>query len=283
MPDLTSIIMAIDFVEAHLKEPVSVVEIAEAASYSVYHFCRVFNRLTHHSPYDYLMRRRLAESARELIQTKRRIIDVALDYQFGSPEAYSRAFKRVFELQPRQWRQRGFMDARSVMPPLTLAHLEHRNGARRVRPTLERRGEMLVSGVVTLVSGKRRPFARLWTLLAHELDRKGLDGLLSYVGIASYPVNWEEHGFFYMVGIESDSHVHGSSLVTKSVPPSEYACFSFSGAYANIGFALDYGYHTWLPRSGHSLAHPLEIEVFGETQPGVGSEPRDMDILIPVA
>jgi AraC-like DNA-binding protein len=55
---------AIDFIEAHLRADVTVGDVAAAVSYSVYHFCRTFNQVTHYTPYDYLMRRRLAEAAR---------------------------------------------------------------------------------------------------------------------------------------------------------------------------------------------------------------------------
>jgi AraC family transcriptional regulator len=107
MSQIASICWAIDFVEAHLKEEITVADMADSAGYSLYHFCRTFNGLVHHTPYDYLMRRRLSESARELIRTDKRIIDIAFDYRFNSPETYSRAFKRMFGLQPSQWKEQG--------------------------------------------------------------------------------------------------------------------------------------------------------------------------------
>ncbi len=38
---------AIDFIEAHLQEDITVSDIAAAVSYSIYHFCRTFNQVTH--------------------------------------------------------------------------------------------------------------------------------------------------------------------------------------------------------------------------------------------
>ena len=243
----------------------------------------MFNRTTHHSPYDYLMRRRLAESARDLAETDLRIIDVALDYQFGSPETFSRAFKRMFGLQPRQWRNQGRLALRSAMSRLTLAHLEHRNGADHVRPVLEKRLGFQVAGIVTLVGGDRSTILGLWDLLPCELERAGLNKFGDYYGIASYPENWRSSGFFYMAGIEAgESEILGFSLVTKAIPSSEYACFAHRGSCGDVKLVLDYGYQTWLPRSDRSLAYPLEIECYGETLPGSDLETSDLEILIPV-
>ncbi len=283
MADLTPVVRAIDFVEAHLKDEITVADIAEAASYSVYHFCRVFNRFTQHSPYDYLMRRRLAESARELVETERRIIDVAFDYQFGSPEAFSRAFRRMFGLQPRQWKRRGGAGSRMAMARMTPAHLEHRNRPGGARPTLETRDAIQVAGVMTLVGSDRSAIPELWDLLARELERTGSVRAGSYYGIASYPENWQQRGFFYMAGIESGSpDVVGCTLVTKTMPPSDYARFAHKGPYGDVQLTLDYAYQTWLPRSGRSLAYPLEIECYGRSRPGPEDKALDLEILLPV-
>ena len=50
MADLESMARALAFIEAHLQEPVGVGDIAQAVSYSLYHFCRTFSRLTLHTP-----------------------------------------------------------------------------------------------------------------------------------------------------------------------------------------------------------------------------------------
>jgi AraC family transcriptional regulator len=76
-----------------------------AAGYSLFHFIRVFNAVTRHSPFDYLMRRRVSESAVFLhTYPDVRIIDVAVEYGFGSHEAFTRAFRRMFGLTPSSFR-----------------------------------------------------------------------------------------------------------------------------------------------------------------------------------
>ena len=104
-------LQAVAFIEDNLKGDIAVSDMAEAVSYSLYHFCRLFNRVIHHTPYDYLMRRRLSESALELLTTEASITDVAYAYGFNRPETYSRAFKRVLGMQPYQWKRQGHRDS----------------------------------------------------------------------------------------------------------------------------------------------------------------------------
>ena len=103
---LSAVHASIEFIESRLQEEISVADIAVATGYSLYHFIRTFNQIVHHSPYDYLMRRRLSEAARELLTNDRRILDISLDFCFHSHETFSRAFRRMFAVTPSQWRAR---------------------------------------------------------------------------------------------------------------------------------------------------------------------------------
>lgn len=98
---------AITYLETHLTEPTTVEQAAAAAGYSRHHFSRIFLALTGLTPTSYLRKRRLSEAARELVTSSKRILDIALDYQFGSQEAFSRSFKQEFGLSPGAYRRRG--------------------------------------------------------------------------------------------------------------------------------------------------------------------------------
>jgi len=127
---------ALTFIEDHLQEDIAVGDVAAAAGYSLYHFIRTFNQMVQHSPYDFLMRRRLSESARELLRSDRRILDIAMDYSFTSHETFSRAFKRMFDLQPSQWREHPRKHEQVLLPRLSDEYLAHINHADFVRPAL---------------------------------------------------------------------------------------------------------------------------------------------------
>ncbi len=256
-------IEAIDFIEHNLQEDITVADIAAAVSYSLYHFCRTFNKATHHTPYDYLIRRRLSESAQELMSTDKKIIDVAFEYQFNSPETYSRAFKRMFGVQPHRWRKRGSIDRRSLMPRLTGEHLEHIGKGDYLNAVLEEKAAFQVAGIMTLVRDDRSVISQLWDTLAQELEGTSITGCC--YGIAHYPKGWQERGYLYLAAVEAEPpEVSGSALVVRTVLSSRYARFIHKGPYDDLGLTLDYVYQTWLPKSGQRLAGPFEIECYGQ-------------------
>jgi AraC-like DNA-binding protein len=100
---------SIGFIEDHLHEPITVSDMADAAGYSIFHFIRSFNQVVCHTPYDYLMRRRLTKSAEDLVSSNRRIIDIAQDYCIGSQESFTRLFRRMFDETPGQCRAAGWV------------------------------------------------------------------------------------------------------------------------------------------------------------------------------
>jgi AraC family transcriptional regulator len=284
MPDVTLIAQAIDFVEENLREPIGVADMADAVGYSLYHFCRTFSRITHHTPYDYLMRRRLAEAAQTLLQCDDRIVDVAFEYQFSSHETFSRAFKRVFGTQPSQLRQRGCIDRPGPMTRLTRAHLEQINKGAYLRPVLVEMEAFQVAGFMALVLGEQAIIARLWSLLAKELESHTTDiGAGSHYGILSYPEDGEDHGFLYMAAFRiEEPESAGPALVLKSIPALSCARFIHKGPTTDLPLTLDYVYHTWLPKSGRQLSQPLVIEHYGQGYGGVHDDELEVEIYIPI-
>ena len=156
---LAAIYTALEFIEGHLRKDVTVADIAAAAGYSLYHFIRTFNQAVHHTPYNYLIRRRLSEASRELIISQRHILDIAFDYQFNNPETFSRAFKRMFGMQPSQWRSRGFTPYRSLLPALSLDYLAHINQRGISHPKIV---EIKTTHLIGLMSQGQENVSRLW-------------------------------------------------------------------------------------------------------------------------
>lgn len=98
---------ALDYIEEHLREDISLEEIARQAHSSLFWFHRVFALLVGDSLGEYLRKRRLNCAAVELVTTNQRIIDIAVKYGFSSHEAFTRAFSAHFGITPSQYRRSG--------------------------------------------------------------------------------------------------------------------------------------------------------------------------------
>jgi len=105
---------AVHFIEASLKEDIRVEDIAREFSYSPFHFTRIFTELTGVTPGVYLRKRRLEKAASE-IQAGRDILEVALDYRFGSQEAFTRSFKAHHRTTPGFHKKRGLDSHSSIL------------------------------------------------------------------------------------------------------------------------------------------------------------------------
>jgi len=92
-----------DYIEAHLTEPITPAQLAEAARYSPWYAARIFRELTGLAPADYLRRLRLSKSALRLRDEKLRVIDAAYDLGFESVDGYQRAFRREFGCNPKEY------------------------------------------------------------------------------------------------------------------------------------------------------------------------------------
>ncbi|GAK54216.1 transcriptional regulator [Candidatus Moduliflexus flocculans] len=272
--NLLSIANAIEFIEAHLQEETSVAAMADAACYSLFHFCRMFNTIAQHTPYDYLMRRRLSNAAQVLLATDQKIIEIGFDYQFNSPETFARAFKRMFGMNPNEWRKRGIIPLRSLMPRLTLAHLRQRTHPSFILPELEEWPTRYFAGLMTWIDAdNRQTAARLRACLQQEFGETAriYDIFLSTLSqrqkekITPLPVG-EGTG----VGFSGRCHFAGVEIasiencppafVIKTLPAGAYLRCSNPDGTEQRDLLRDYLYHTYLPQSRYALAFPLEIE-----------------------
>ncbi|WHY01419.1 AraC family transcriptional regulator [Neobacillus sp. DY30] len=95
---------AIDYMEEHLLDNITIESIAKQANVSVFHFQRIFSVLTDITVGEYLRRRRLTLAAQELSSTDSKIIDVALKYGYDTPESFSKAFRKQHGITPSQAR-----------------------------------------------------------------------------------------------------------------------------------------------------------------------------------
>ena len=244
---------AIGFIEDHLRDDITVGDMARAVSLSVYYFCRSFNQAAHHTPYDYLMRRRLAEAARDLVQTDRKIIEIAFDYQFNSPETFARAFRRVFGMQPTQWRKQGRCDRRLIMPRLTLAHLQHMAQGPYLRPVLIERPALHLAGLMTLVQEDLTVIDTLWGWFNHSIGSRCDLIERERWGVLQHAAD-ESAGCFYLLGVPvEDKAPPVTTWVTKTLPAQACARFIHKGLRRDLQLTLDYVYHTWLPQANVPL------------------------------
>lgn len=96
---------AITYIQSHLTDKLSVVEIAASAGYSASYFTHLFTEETGLSPYQFVVKSRI-EHAQQLLKTTRQTVqDIAFQCGFNSSANFCYTFKRVSGLSPHEYRK----------------------------------------------------------------------------------------------------------------------------------------------------------------------------------
>ena len=95
----------LETIEKHIGNEIQIEELANAAHLSLFYYQRLFSRLVKKPVREYIKLRRLARACEALRGTDSRILDIALDYGFGSHEAFSRTFKDAYNMTPTEYRE----------------------------------------------------------------------------------------------------------------------------------------------------------------------------------
>lgn len=91
---------AVEYIETHLNEDLSIDMIAKHVSLSPFYFQKGFSMLCGFTVGEYIRFRRLSLAASELVSTEKKIIDIALDYGYDSPDSFTKAFTRFHGITP---------------------------------------------------------------------------------------------------------------------------------------------------------------------------------------
>lgn len=94
----------IRFMDAHLREPVTLQDIADHVNICTRACQKAFQRYLHCSPMEYLQRRRIFYAAQRLALTDEPVTAIALDCGFSSPSYFSKQFRAQTGSSPVEYR-----------------------------------------------------------------------------------------------------------------------------------------------------------------------------------
>src|SRR3978361_628558 len=135
---------ALWYIESHLACPLTLDEIAGVAGVSRFHLVRAFGAARGLSVMRSGRARRLGKAARALAAGAPDILSLALDADYRSHEAFTRAFRDHFGVPPAAVRTAAFPDLLKLQEPRVMdsTALEHLNA-----PRFEISKPLLVAGI----------------------------------------------------------------------------------------------------------------------------------------
>ncbi len=293
----TGIQRAVDFIEAHIDEPLSYDDIARQAFSSRYHFQRVFGILCGWTLGEYIRNRRLALAGEALQSGGMRVIDAALKYGYDSPDSFARAFQRFHGVTPSQ--------ARAGAPLRSFSRLRVRirlEGGISMNYRIENKPEMILTGYGRRFAGA--PGARgeqeadfTMRTRPQQFLLMGLDSYKNLSCTASVVMNVDEEGFdFYLGRFLSDrtraemasefalGPQYAALFQDVMIPARTYAVFETERCRFPTTTFLDLRAQIvseWLPSSGYQLADAPEITMYNWFG-GDRREERYIELWMPV-
>lgn len=94
------------YVDAHIGEPITLADLADAAGLSRMYFAAQFRAATNLRPHEYVLRRRIDHAKALLAETADSLVDIALSVGFQTQAHFTTVFRRFVGDTPRQWRTR---------------------------------------------------------------------------------------------------------------------------------------------------------------------------------
>lgn len=102
----------LSYIEANPNQNLTLERLAKELHYSKYYMARTFKKDTGMTLCKYIQGRRLEAAARELAETKRPVVEIALEAGYGSQQAFTRAFRREYGCTPWKYRRVGVFSAK---------------------------------------------------------------------------------------------------------------------------------------------------------------------------
>lgn len=280
---------AVNFIEENLREKLTLERIAEQAYFSKYHFIRVFTAMTGETVGNYLRKRRISESSKQLINTNRSILDIAFDYQFESQEAYSRSFKKIYHTSPGKYRKLNNNQIAYGRAKLTIKRLNHLKSNVTMKPKIIELKVKKLIGLSVKTSLENNNIPQLWNDFMPRIkeitDTKNtgcyeVHPFDSEFKIEDFTPNMEFEKCAAVEVTNFDSIPKG--LKSIIIEGGKYAVFEHKGNMNSIQMSFDYAYGTWLPNSKYEIDKRADFECYGEKYLGPEHPESITELWIPI-
>lgn len=279
---------SIEFIEENLKEQLNIIGISSQSCFSPFHFQRLFQAITGFSVQEYIRNRRLSEAAILLKGTKKNILEVAIDFQYNSQEAFTRAFVNYFGMTPAKYRKSEIV----LQLQAKLNFFDYKK---------EMKGDFIMNKPAIVQLNKRNIIGVEYkTNLNNEKYFEEIPGFYFDFGRNEYYLqipkktapnmsygiacNFHDDGnFSFIVGEEVQEFACEleKGFVNFEIPEGKYAEFKVNGAADSVQNTRRYIYGTWLPNSNYERREGPDFEITDVLQ-SIYPNQMKMIIYIPI-
>ncbi|MBG9798157.1 AraC family transcriptional regulator [Brevibacillus laterosporus] len=279
---------SIEFIEKNLLEELNITEISSKSCFSAFHFQRFFQAITGFSVQEYIRSRRLSEAAILLKETRKNILEIAFFFQYGSQEAFTRAFVNYFGLTPAKYRKEGAI----IKQQQKINFLDYKNKTKgnlvMNKPEVVVLNKKLIIGYEYKTNLNNEKYFEEIPVFYIDFGRneyycrisKKISPNMSY-GISA---NFDDEGHFSFIVGEEVKEINSeleNGFVNFEIPEGKYARFKVNGTTDLVQSTRRYIYGTWLLNSKYERRDGPDFEITDVLNSTFPNEMK-MKIYIPI-
>ena len=269
---------AINYMEDHLLDGTNYEQVANHLYMSNYHFHRLFSMIVGMSPSEYMRSRRLSLAGEEVILGNRKVVDIAFDYGYNTPESFSKAFTRFHGISPIIARRAG--GELNLFNPLQIKlTLE---GGKKMDYRIEKREPFKLIATIRQFDQEitdqegNTDIPDFWQKsIADQLlvKLKEVSGSGNLYGVCG-PVEKTSKNFRYGIGSDYSEGAYPEGLEIWEVKPTLWAVFKCIGETPDcIGDTWNRIFTEFLPTTDYEMLDDTDFEFYPENgEPGVFCE-----------
>ena len=249
------------YIERTIETGCDEAEIARISGYSYPLFSRIFSILVGYPLNEYLRFRKLSRAAADLRNTDAKIIDIALAYDYESPDSFAAAFKKFHGVSPSAVRNgKEFKSFAPIKLSLTV------NGGQTMEVKIEKKSGFTLAGI-QVDADRTSDFPKVWNSLFEKASREELAKLGNgrSFGICSEVKDGKTFTYAAAYDCRDAQKATELGLSVMHIPEAEYAVVQLKGSVPNcIHQGWKYVMETFFPEQGYCHAGTPDFEAYSE-------------------
>lgn len=259
-----SILRAAHCIENNLTNDINLDMIVNCTGFSKFHFIRVFKSILGYSINDYVRRRKITEAAKLLLKTDMRIIDIAIMFAYNSQEAFTRAFREVYDVTPNQYRSQKIEYKNLEQLLISEEILTIKSAVSFIEPSIVEMEEFILAGLEYRGNNSNYEVAKLWNVFGKQMSSipNRANSRVCY-GFEYYDESKPTGDFTYLAGVEVSTDIELlDELSVRRVPKAKYAVFPIKAVIETVPKSISEIYSIYIPDSGLRIKGNYDFEYY---------------------
>lgn len=267
MKNCDMVYRSLEIIENELRSEINVYSLSEKFGFSLYYFSRLFKGVTGYNLKSYILNRQITEAYSDIFKGDKKIIDIAFDYGFSTPESFTRACYKIIGINPSKLKFNREFNPISLLKPLTRISIEISKQIVKKEPDLVKLEEIQLVGIPFYYNlSHKNDLSEPWENLIKNLhliqNKKSPE---KYYQTQYWFPEQETNFLYFFIAVEINKIDElPVQFTSKIIPEQSYLRFKHKGVANSVGYTYDYIYNTYLPETEYKLPHLYNFEFCGD-------------------